>query len=77
MRFSIVLLLALSSNLPQVASQDSPAADALALLSEISQRYANAESYHVEAVEESTSSNDLQRNWEKKLLTAIVMPGGR
>jgi len=77
MRFSIVLLLALSSNLPQVASQDSPAADALALLSEISQRYTNAESYHVEAVEESTSSNDLQRNWEKKLLTAIVMPGGR
>jgi thiol-disulfide isomerase/thioredoxin/outer membrane lipoprotein-sorting protein len=77
MRFSILLLLALSSNLPQGASQDSPTADALPLLNEVSQRYANAKSYHVEAVEERTSSNDLQRDWQKTLFTAIVMPGGR
>lgn len=30
--------------------------DALALLNEVSQRYADAKSYHVEAIEEQTST---------------------
>jgi hypothetical protein len=54
-----------------------PPKDALALLNEVSQRYADANSYHIEAVEESTSSNELSRHWDKRLLTAIVMPDGR
>ena len=73
MSFPIVLLLAL---LPQ-AAQSAPAKDALALLNEVSQRYADAKSYHIEAVEESTTSNEWSRDWEKTLVTAIVMPGGR
>ena len=51
--------------------------DALTLLSEVGQRYAAAKSYHIEAVEEETSSSGLLRDWRKTFLTAIVMPGGR
>jgi len=51
--------------------------DALALLSTVSQKYAQATAYHIEAVEERTSSNELFRSWQKTFLTAIVSPGGR
>jgi thiol-disulfide isomerase/thioredoxin len=61
----------------QAAPQSSSTVDALALLNEVSQRYADAKAYHIEAVEERTSSNELRRSWQKQLLTAIVMPGGR
>ncbi|HEY6369889.1 MAG TPA: hypothetical protein VIX37_04880 [Candidatus Sulfotelmatobacter sp.] len=71
--FSVVLLLALS---PQ-ASQSAPAKDALALLNEVSQRYADAKSYHIEAVEERTTTSELSRSWQKALMTAIAMSGGR
>ena len=75
MRFSMVLLLA--STLSQGVPQSSPTSDGLPLLNEVSQRYANAKSYHIEAVEEGESSADLYRNWQKTLMTAIVTPGGR
>jgi thiol-disulfide isomerase/thioredoxin len=71
--FSVVLLLAL---LPQGAQSSTPQ-DALAQLNEVSQRYADAKSYHIEAVEERTSSNELTRHWDKTLLTAIVAADGR
>src|ERR1700685_651600 len=74
MSFSVVLLLALT--LPQGASP-APKPDALALLTQVSQRYADAKSYHIEAVEERTSSNELHRDWQKMLMTAIVMPDRR
>jgi thiol-disulfide isomerase/thioredoxin len=74
MPFSVVLLLALT--LPQGASPASKP-DALALLTQVSQRYADAKSYHIEAVEERTSSNELHRDWQKMLMTAIVMPDRR
>jgi outer membrane lipoprotein-sorting protein len=73
MLFPFVLLLAVAS----VQSSNPPAKDALALLTEVGQHYADAKSYHIEAIEENTSSNELQRFWHKTLLTAIVMPGGR
>jgi len=73
MLFPFVLLLALA--LPQAVSNP-PKPDALALLNEVGQRYADARSYHIEAVEEENSSNELQHSWQKSLLTAIVMPGG-
>jgi thiol-disulfide isomerase/thioredoxin len=74
MRFPIALLIAMA--LPQCA-QSAPAKDALALLNEVSQQYADAKSYHIEAIKERTTSNDLSRHWDKTLLTAIAMPGGR
>ena len=74
-RFSIVPVLALIVTPPQGIPKNS--VDALHLLNDISQRYANARSYHIEAVEEQESSADLYRNWQKTLMTAIVTPGGR
>jgi len=77
MRVLIGPVLALFLTLPNATSQNTPTSDALGLLNQISQRYTDANSYHIEAVEERTSSNDLHRDWQKTLLTAIVMPGGR
>lgn len=51
--------------------------DALTLLTEVSQRYADAKSYHIEAVEEETSASELYRDWHKTFMTAIAAPGGR
>ena len=51
--------------------------DALAPLSEVSQRDADVKSYHIEAIEEETSGNELQPSWQKTMLTAVVASGGR
>jgi len=56
---------------------EKPTQDALALLNDVSQRYADAKFYHIEAVEERTSSNELHRDWQKTLMKAVAMPGGR
>lgn len=53
------------------------AQDPVALLNEVSQRYADAKSYHIEAVEERTMTGDLSQQWDKSLMTAIVMSDGR
>ena len=74
MFFPLVLLLV--SVLPQMAS-DAHRSDALALLTEVSQKYADAKSYHIEAVEERISSGELQHSWQKTLFTAILAPGNR
>lgn len=52
-------------------------ADAFSLLTEVCHRYADAKSYHIEAVEEHTSTSELNRSWQKTMMTAIVMPSGR
>ncbi len=59
------------------AAHSAPPRDALALLNEVSQRYADAKSYHVEAAEERTSSTELSRHWDKTLMTAVVASDGR
>ena len=74
MPFSFVLLLALA--VPQNVS-NAPTPDALTLLKEVSRRYADAKSYHIEAVEERASSDELRHDWQKTLLSATLMPGGR
>ena len=56
----------------QVVSSD----NALVLLNEVGLRYANAKAYHIEAVEEETSSGELHRDWRKTFMKAAVQPGG-
>jgi len=60
MPFPMVLVLAL--RLPQ-SVPSAPTRDAPSVLNAVSQRYADARSYHFEAVEEQTSSNELSRHW--------------
>lgn len=52
-------------------------ADAFTLLTEVCHRYADAKSYHIDAVEERTNSSELSRSWQKSMMTAIAVPGGR
>src|SRR5579872_6613575 len=75
MPLALVLLLTLA--IPPQTQPAAPPKDALALLNEVSQRYADAKSYHIEAVEERTSTNELSRSWQKEFMTAIVMADGR
>src|SRR3984957_7462829 len=75
MPFPFLLLFAALA-LPHGA-QAAPPKDALALLNEVSQRYADAKSYHLEGSKKTTESNDLPRRWDKRLLTATVESDGR
>lgn len=51
--------------------------DSLELLRQVGQHYADAKSYHIEAVEESTFFNELQRSWNKSVIEAAQAPGDR
>lgn len=53
------------------------AGDGLALLKAVGKRFAEAESYHIEAIEEMSEQRGLTRSSETNLLTAIVAPGGQ
>jgi len=72
LRAMLPLAVVLFQAAPSLAAQD-----ATALLNDVSQRYADAKSYHIEAVEERTSSSELNRDWQKTFMTAVVSPGGR
>jgi thiol-disulfide isomerase/thioredoxin len=52
-------------------------ASALALLERVAQHYADAKSYHIESVEERTTSNALDRSWQKIILSAAESRGNR
>jgi thiol-disulfide isomerase/thioredoxin/outer membrane lipoprotein-sorting protein len=54
-----------------------PPANALSFLDSVTQRYSKAKAYHLEATDERSYSNELSRQWQKRLLKAIVAPGGR
>ncbi len=73
MDFSLVLTLALFIQ----GAAGNPSTDALTFLNNVTQRYVDAKSYHIEAIVERSSSNELSRSWQKSLLRAIVAPGGR
>lgn len=71
--FTAVLLLA--SSLAARAHTDND--DALAMLDGVSKRYADARSYHIEAIRESRSSSELMTSWRKEILRAEQAPGNR
>lgn len=73
MQVSLLLVFVL---LFQAAPVNTPT-DGLALLRDVTQRYSDAKSYHIEATAEFLSHNDLSRNWQKTLLKAIVAPVNR
>jgi outer membrane lipoprotein-sorting protein len=73
MRLQILLLAALvvSSGM----AQSHP--DALAILNNSTKQYLDASSYRIEAVQERTSAQKFQRDWQKELLVAVVAPSGK
>lgn len=73
MKLQILLVAALLVSSARAQSHLDP----LALLTNSAKRYLGASSYRMEAVEERTSTRELQREWAKELLVAVVAPGGK
>jgi thiol-disulfide isomerase/thioredoxin len=51
--------------------------DAHTFLDAVLNRYATAKTYHIEFVEESELNSDLRRTWERRSVTAVVLPDKR
>jgi thiol-disulfide isomerase/thioredoxin/outer membrane lipoprotein-sorting protein len=51
--------------------------EALTLLKQVGQRYANAAYYRIEAVTEEQVNGDFSKNWNKSLTTAVLAPGNK
>jgi thiol-disulfide isomerase/thioredoxin len=74
--FSFLIFLA-AAVAAQTAPQAAPPSEALRLLNEVTQKYADAKTYHLEAIEEETNTNELRRDWRKTVMSAIEAPGDR
>jgi thiol-disulfide isomerase/thioredoxin len=72
---ALVSLVALA--LTTQSSKPANASNGLALLEQVSKRYADAKSYHIEAVEERTTKNDYENCLQKTRLVAAESLGGR
>jgi hypothetical protein len=59
------------------ASPQTDNGDALKLLDEITKRYADAKSYHIESIHESRLSSEFSSSWHKETLRAEEVPGNR
>ena len=64
----LVLLLGLSAS---SLAQSKDSTNALTLLQRISQHYADAKSYRLNAIEETTTIGELTRNWQRSILSAV------
>jgi len=51
--------------------------DAYWFLDGVLKRYETAKTYHIELVEESQLNSDLRRSWDKRSMTAVVLPDKR
>jgi thiol-disulfide isomerase/thioredoxin len=61
----------------QIAPQPAPPSEAMRLLNEVTQKCADAKTYHLEAIEEQTSTNELHREWRKTIMSVIEASGDR
>ncbi len=74
--FSFLILFA-AAVAAQTAPPAAPASEALRLLNEVTQKYADAKACHFEAIEEETSTNELRRDWRKTIMTVIEASSDR
>lgn len=59
------------------AAPSTPSSDGLDLLLRVTQHYADAKSYYIEAVEERTTTREYGHSWSKTILSAAQAPGDR
>lgn len=59
------------------SKSSSTAPTGLELLQQVSRHYAEATSYRIESVEETTTTSDFEHNWQKMILTAAEAEGNR
>src|SRR5579884_2608982 len=78
MAFLSVILVAALATAQQSPPTDAAASDAETMLRQVTQKYADAKSLHLEAIQESTfSKNDLSGGWDKMILSAMLGPDNR
>ncbi len=78
MRLLLMLSLLIPVDGAQAQTTPPPAAsEAMRLLNEVTQKYADAKSLHIEATQEVTHSTELSRGWSKTILSATVAPDNR
>lgn len=80
MRYQILAIpafVALALAATATSSNTESTSSGLALLENVSQHYANAKAYRIEAVEERTNTNDYERCWQKTRLIATESSGNR
>jgi len=58
-------------------SPSSQSSDGFDLLKRVAQRYADAKTYALSAIEETTTSGEFQRTWNKTVVAAAEAPDGR
>jgi thiol-disulfide isomerase/thioredoxin len=77
LRYTVRIAVALLAVLliPVAAAEFHP--DALTLLRDVCKQYEDAESYHIEALAEHTSTSEFERNWFKDSLKAVIGSQGR
>src|ERR1700730_12035226 len=51
--------------------------NAYAFLDGVLKRYSTAKTYHIELVEETQLNSELRRDWERRSVTAVVLPDRR
>jgi thiol-disulfide isomerase/thioredoxin len=69
----VFVVLCLVHGSPAYAATD----DGLALLKRAGQNYAQAKTYHIEVVQETNTTTELSREWQKSFSTAIQGTGNR
>ena len=73
---SVLGMLAAAAAFAQSAPSSS-FSDGLEVLKKVAQRYANADSYSIESVEERTENGEYDHSWQKTILIAAEAPGNR
>jgi outer membrane lipoprotein-sorting protein len=71
--FAVLTIIGAAATFAQTAAPS----ESLELLKQVAQQYADAKSYHIELVEERTSSANYSHSWEKTVITAAQSPGDR
>ncbi len=75
--FLLSIFLAVIPGFAQGTPPATTSSNALSILSQVAQKYADAKSFHLEATEELTRSNELSREWRKSIMSITVAPRGR
>jgi len=72
-----VVMAATPAAAQNTSQTEAPPPEALQVLKRVAQKYADAKSYYIEATEELVRSNELGRDWRKRILSIRVAPDNR
>src|SRR6185312_5768312 len=77
MAFLSVVVATTAAVAQSAAQTQSTPSDALRVLRQVTQKYADAKSVHLEATQEVSHNTELSRSWNKTILSVTMAPGDR